>query len=361
MRKSAENSTYAVSLYFDDETSAKILKYVERVANAAGNSFMTDNSVPPHVTLGMFHACDGAVQEMKDLFRNFCEKAGKIFPLKISGAGTFLNKVIFFRFEENERLHELNAMLHESFLSFFEPGGNRNYLPENWFPHVSLAMKLRPDEFEKGIREAESFFKENDFLRGAKIVSAGLAHCNPYSEISFFSLSNGDNLSVSQRHNNMAAIRSTGNSLETQLRSRLFKFGFRFRKNDKRLLGSPDIVFPRYHAVIFVNGCFWHAHGWKADDSSFGKTDFEKYLYNKKRCEKFHFPHTNVDFWYKKFKRNQERDIRDIQELLEQGWRVGVVWECSLTGKKRREKINDAAASISFWLEEEIEERFREF
>lgn len=164
-----------------------------------------------------------------------------------------------------------------------------------------------------------------------------------------------DTVSPEIRHKNMSRIRSTGTTLETSLRSQLFKFGFRFRKNDRRLAGSPDIVFPRYHAVVFINGCFWHAHGWRVQigaDSAFH--------FKPASCTKFRFPKINTAFWYKKFLRNTERDFRDIQNLLDDGWRVCVVWECSITGKNRRGKIYDVASGISLWLEERFGERFLE-
>lgn len=170
------------------------------------------------------------------------------------------------------------------------------------------------------------------------------------------------------RHKNMAAIRSTGGSLETSLRSQLFRFGFRFRKNDKRLAGSPDIVFPHYHAVIFVNGCFWHAHGWSppAARKKSGKGtcalvfSADSYALSPK-CSKFRMPKSNEEFWTAKFTRNRERDIRDISELMREGWRVCVVWECSITGKNRRSRVYDAASRISLWLEEGFSEPFMEF
>ena len=170
-----------------------------------------------------------------------------------------------------------------------------------------------------------------------------------------------DTLTAEQRHKNMSHIRSTGGTLETSLSSQLFRFGFRFRKNDRQLAGSPDIVFPHYHAVVFINGCFWHAHGWKSEKSLIKSGVLpEKVLYSL-RCAKFRMPTTNEDFWQKKFGRNRERDIRDITTLLDEGWRVGVVWECSITGKNRREKIYDIASRISLWLEEGFDQPFREF
>ncbi|MBQ3801101.1 MAG: very short patch repair endonuclease [Treponema sp.] len=170
-----------------------------------------------------------------------------------------------------------------------------------------------------------------------------------------------DTLTAEQRHKNMAAIRSTGGKLEVALRSQLFSFGFRFRKNDKRLCGSPDIVFPHYKAVIFVNGCFWHAHGWRSEASLIKSSLLEEPVLYSLSCGKFRMPATNTEFWQNKFTRNRERDIRDVEKLLAGGWRVGIVWECSITGRRRTEKIRTVAEKISLWLEEGYAEPFREF
>ena len=170
-----------------------------------------------------------------------------------------------------------------------------------------------------------------------------------------------DPLTPEQRHKNMAAIRSTGGKLEVALRSQLFRFGFRFRMNDKRLCGSPDIVFPHYKAVIFVNGCFWHAHGWKSESSLLKSSLLKEPVLYSLNCDKFRMPTTNTEFWQNKFTRNRERDIRDVEKLFADGWRVGVVWECSITGRRRAEKIRTVAEKISLWLEEGYAEPFREF
>ena len=137
----------------------------------------------------------------------------------------------------------------------------------------------------------------------------------------------------------MSLIKSSETKPERQIRSELFRMGFRFRKNDRRLLGKPDIVLPHYHAVIFVNGCFWHAHG----------------------CSRFKMPKTNSEFWNAKFERNKARDKEQIEKLLVEGWRVSLVWECSILGKNRTAKIRDVASKICYWLEEEPHERFMEF
>ena len=149
-----------------------------------------------------------------------------------------------------------------------------------------------------------------------------------------------DVLSAADRHKNMSNIRAKDTRPEKEIRSALHRIGFRFRKNDSRLPGKPDIVLPNYKAVIFVNGCFWHGHT---------------------GCKYFVIPKTNTEFWQNKINRNKERDKAEIEQLQKDGWRVGVVWECSITGKNRSSKIGDVSEKISLWLEEEFEETFMEF
>ena len=100
-----------------------------------------------------------------------------------------------------------------------------------------------------------------------------------------------DTLNAEQRSLNMAKIHSKDTKPEVFLRSALHKAGFRFRKNDKRYLGTPDIFLPHYNAVIFIHGCFWHGH---------------------KNCRLFRLPKTNVEFWKNKIERNIARDKKVI-------------------------------------------------
>lgn len=95
---------------------------------------------------------------------------------------------------------------------------------------------------------------------------------------------------------------------EMRLRKALHGMGFRYRLHDKRLPGSPGLVFPKYKAAIFVHGCFWHRHG----------------------CKQTTTPTTREDFWKGKFKANVERDKKNISDLEAAGWRVLTVWECEL-------------------------------
>lgn len=428
----SESRTYSVSLILDQLSAEKILSAQKELSQVTQNDHLTKNPSLPHITLGFFHATDEDFPKLKAAFEEYAKSAGHSFEIDFGQPDSFLDKVIFLPIKKDSssfaHLKALNATLHEKF-TVFEAGGNRNYTPERFFPHTALAVKLTKDQFEKGInwiicenrldcasqletveparmrekanKTRKNFVKQNscrdrmsqipnagspkaeivkkssaeseatcpEVPANAKITAISLATTHPYKELSRISLST-DTLSLEQRHKNMSAIRSTGGKLEVALRSQLFRFGFRFRKNDKRLTGSPDIVFPHYKAVIFINGCFWHAHGWSPANKNgkkSQKTDLiksslleENVLYSLK-CEKFRMPTTNPDFWLQKFTRNRKRDIRDIEKLLEEGWRVGVVWECSITGRGRKQKIISTAEKISLWLEEGQSEIFREF
>lgn len=128
----------------------------------------------------------------------------------------------------------------------------------------------------------------------------------------------------------MAGIRGKNTKPELIVRKELHKAGFRFRIHDPKLPGKPDLVFSRYHAAIFVNGCFWHGHG----------------------CHLFKWPSINKKFWYKKISRTRERDLEILQALSESEWRVMTIWECALKGRERL-PIDEILESISAWLRSE--------
>ena len=120
-----------------------------------------------------------------------------------------------------------------------------------------------------------------------------------------------DRLTSEQRHRNMSNIRSRNTKPEVMLRKALFSRGFRYRINSRALPGTPDIVLPKYHTVIFVNGCFWHGHN---------------------GCRYYVIPATNTEFWVSKIQKNIERDAKVTAELQSLGWKVITVWECDLRG-----------------------------
>lgn len=106
----------------------------------------------------------------------------------------------------------------------------------------------------------------------------------------------------------MRANRAKDTGPEISLRKALHALGFRFRKNVQDLPGTPDVVFPRFRAVVFVHGCYWHHH---------------------EGCRRATVPKQNSGFWKEKFEANRRRDARNVEALLALGWRVGVVWECA--------------------------------
>lgn len=138
-----------------------------------------------------------------------------------------------------------------------------------------------------------------------------------------------DNLEKGVRSRVMSAIKSRDTRPEVLIRRALHREGFRYRLHVKELPGKPDLVFPRYNAVIQVNGCFWHSHG----------------------CYLSSIPRTRVSFWAQKLDRNRERDALNLLRLNELGWRVLTIWECALQGKQKRD-INTLLTVISDWLKE---------
>ncbi len=126
-----------------------------------------------------------------------------------------------------------------------------------------------------------------------------------------------DVFSVEKRQAIMRAVKSRDTTPELIFRKALFAEGLRYRLHDKTLPGKPDLVLPKFKAVIFVHGCFWHGH-----DCPRGAR----------------VPKSNTEYWLDKIARNKARDKRNITALEDAGWRVRIVWECSV---KNLETIND--------------------
>lgn len=129
-----------------------------------------------------------------------------------------------------------------------------------------------------------------------------------------------DNHSPEIRSYNMSRIRSRNTKPEEIVRKYLFSKGLRYRKNDKRYAGKPDIVLPKYRTIIFVNGCFWHCHS---------------------GCPDFVVPKSNKKYWLPKLERNRLRDKANEESLKQEGWRVIVVWECELKKQNRQERLEE--------------------
>ncbi|RQP98058.1 very short patch repair endonuclease [Burkholderia stagnalis] len=122
-----------------------------------------------------------------------------------------------------------------------------------------------------------------------------------------------DVVDAATRSRMMSGIRGSNTRPEIRVRQILHALGFRFRLHDRALPGKPDIILPRWRAVILVHGCFWHGHD----------------------CPLFRLPATRPEFWENKIRLNKERDAKAIAALANSGWRVCVVWECALKGRDR--------------------------
>ncbi|HIT40269.1 MAG TPA: DNA mismatch endonuclease Vsr [Candidatus Caccoplasma intestinavium] len=127
-----------------------------------------------------------------------------------------------------------------------------------------------------------------------------------------------DTVSKEKRSEIMSHVTGKETKPEIIVRKYLFARGLRYRKNVKRLPGTPDIVFPKYKTAVFVNGCFWHGH---------------------KGCKYSHLPSTNFEYWEKKIADNIERDERKKRELEGLGYRVLIIWQCQLKSNTKIETL----------------------
>lgn len=130
-----------------------------------------------------------------------------------------------------------------------------------------------------------------------------------------------DIVSPQTRSRMMSGIRGKNTKPEMLIRKALFARGFRYRIHDKNLPGNPDVVLPKYKAVILIQGCFWHQHD----------------------CHLFKWPKSREEFWQEKIASNKARDEKVIRDLIASGWRILILWECALKGKTRRplEELSD--------------------
>jgi len=126
-----------------------------------------------------------------------------------------------------------------------------------------------------------------------------------------------DTFSPEKRSDIMRRVRSTNTTPEKKVRSLLHKLGFRFRLHRRDLPGKPDIILPKYRAVVFVHGCFWHRH---------------------QDCPHATTPSSNKEYWLPKFKRTIERDKKNREELRQKGWNAIIVWECETNDLQKLRK-----------------------
>ena len=132
--------------------------------------------------------------------------------------------------------------------------------------------------------------------------------------------------SAETRSRIMAAVRSRDTGPEMVLRRALHAKGLRYRLHVRSLPGRPDVCLPKWHAVLLVHGCFWHRH---------------------EGCSKATMPKSNLAFWSEKFRRNVARDRSNVDALVRQGWRVGIVWQCWIGKALDDAKVSQVVAFLS--------------
>lgn len=125
----------------------------------------------------------------------------------------------------------------------------------------------------------------------------------------------------------MSGIRGKDTQPELMIRSGLHRRGFRFRLHYGQLPGKPDLVFPKYRAIVLINGCFWHGHD----------------------CHLFKWPGTREEFWRGKITSNQVRDATNRTECRKRGWKTMVIWECALKGRTRRD-LSKVVETVAVWI-----------
>lgn len=133
----------------------------------------------------------------------------------------------------------------------------------------------------------------------------------------------------------MAAVKGRNTHFEIAIRKRLFFKGFRYRIDDRKLPGRPDIVLPKHKVIIFVNGCFWHYH----------------------KCHLSRIPKSSSEWWREKLEGNRQRDVRNLEALAAAGWRVLVIWECSFRrpGVRREEEFDRISEIASEFIQSDAE------
>lgn len=133
----------------------------------------------------------------------------------------------------------------------------------------------------------------------------------------------------------MAGIKSRNTKPEIKVRKALHAQGFRFARSGLNLSGKPDVILPRWKVVVFVHGCFWHLHV----------------------CHLSKTPASNTEFWTEKLAKNVERDSRIVAKLLEEGWRVLIIWECALRGKHAEDVFGLEMSGVASWIRKKPDQK----
>ena len=175
--------TYAVSLHFSQKVNEIVISTLQAIADETGNRFMIENKIPPHITIGAFHAAREEEAKLLQLVEGFAQghKAGTV---QFSEVGDFNSKVLFLKPEINLFLSEINKELHTLLLPEFEKAENGYYLPDIWFPHTTLATRLNQSQFSA----AEEIAKKISLPLEAPIEELAVYQCSPFLELKKFGL-----------------------------------------------------------------------------------------------------------------------------------------------------------------------------
>lgn len=176
--------TYAVSLHFSQKVNEIITSTSQAIADETENRFMIENKIPPHITIGAFHAAREEEAKLLQLVEDFArdQKAGSV---QFSEVGDFNGKVLFLKPEKNLFLSEINNALHNLLLPEFEKAENGYYLPDIWVPHTTLATRLNQSQFSA----AEKIAKQITLPLEATIDELAVYQCSPFLELKKYKLS----------------------------------------------------------------------------------------------------------------------------------------------------------------------------
>ncbi len=176
--------TYAVSLHFSKKVNEMVISTLQAIADETKNRFMIENKIPPHITIGAFHAAMEEETKLLQLVEEFSQgqKAGSV---QFSEVGDFNGKVLFLQPEKNNFLSEINKKLHTLLLPKLEKAENGYYLPDIWFPHTTLATRLNQSQFSA----AKEITKQITLPLEAAIEELAVYQCSPFLELKKFGLS----------------------------------------------------------------------------------------------------------------------------------------------------------------------------
>lgn len=172
---------YLVSLYFDDKTTIKIQKLINKVAEKSKNKFMIDNNVPPHITIGAFETNNEneVIEILDEKLKDF--KSGKI---TFASIGVFKSSVVFLSPVLNEYLHNLSVNIYEDLKDVDNTIISKYYMPFQWMPHVTIAKKLNKKELFLAFEELENNFS----IFSGSVIKIGLSKTNPYKDMKIWNL-----------------------------------------------------------------------------------------------------------------------------------------------------------------------------